>query len=52
MVRREFEYERQRTCALLGGLDVASGEVVGEVVPLRDADALVRDFGWVLEPIV
>jgi transposase len=41
VVRREFEYERHGTCALLGGLDVASGDVIGEVVQHRDADALV-----------
>jgi transposase len=41
VVRREFEYERHGTCALLGGFDVASGDVIGEVVPHRDADALV-----------
>ncbi len=41
VVRREFEYVRHGTCALLGGFDIVSGEVVGEVVPHRDADALV-----------
>ncbi len=41
VVRREFEYVRHGTCSLLGGFDVATGEVLGEVVLRRDADALV-----------
>jgi transposase len=41
VVRREFEYVRHGTCALLGGFDIVSGEVIGEVVPHRDAGALV-----------
>lgn len=40
--RREFEYVRHGTCALLGALDVRTGRVIGDVVPHRSADALVE----------
>jgi len=40
-VRYEYEYKRHGTQALLAAFDVATGEVFGEVVPSRSADALV-----------
>lgn len=42
VVRREFEYVRHGTCCLLAGLDVRSGEVLGQVVKHRTAPALVE----------
>jgi len=40
-VRRDFEYRRRGVCHLLGALNVRTGEVIGEVVPQRDGDAIV-----------
>lgn len=40
-VRYEYEYVRHGTQALLAAFDVQSGRVFGEVVPHRNADALV-----------
>lgn len=40
-VRWEYEYVRRGTQALLGALDVRTGKVHAQVVPHRDADALV-----------
>jgi transposase len=40
-VRREFEYVRHGTCALLASFNVQSGEVLGKVVKHRTADALI-----------
>jgi transposase len=42
IVRYEYEYKRHGTCALLGAFDVQDGDVYGEVVPHRTADALVE----------
>ena len=41
IVRREFEYKRHGTQALLAAFDVATGRVFGRVVPRRTAKALV-----------
>lgn len=40
-VKREFEYVRHGTCALLAAFDVKTGEVLGKVVKRRTGDALV-----------
>jgi transposase len=40
-VRREYEYTRHGTAALLAAFDVGSGQVVGTVEPNRKADTLV-----------
>lgn len=40
-VRWEYEYVRRGTQALLGAFDVRTGRVYADVVPHRDADALV-----------
>jgi transposase len=40
-VRREFEYVRHGTCALLASFDVATGQVLGKVVKHRTAAALL-----------
>lgn len=40
-VRREFEYKRHGTQALLAAFDIRTGEVFGDVVPSRSADALI-----------
>lgn len=40
-VRREYEYKRHGTQALLAAFDVQTGAVFGRVVPSRSADALV-----------
>ena len=42
-VRYEYEYIRHGTCCLLGAFDVQSGQVLGQVVPKRDASTTV-DF--------
>jgi transposase len=41
IVRREYEYIRHGTAALLGAFDVHTGEMAGRVVPKRTAAALV-----------
>jgi transposase len=41
-VRYEFEYVRHGTRALLGAFDVRTGQVFGQVVVRRDAEALTR----------
>jgi len=41
-VRYEYEYIRHGTCSLLGAFDVQSGQVLGQVVPHRDAEATVE----------
>ncbi len=41
VVRREYEYIRHGTAALLGAFDVHTGEMAGRVVPKRTAAALV-----------
>lgn len=41
VVRREYEYIRHGTAALLGAFDVHTGEMAGRVVPKRTAGALV-----------
>lgn len=40
-VRREYEYKRHGTQALLAAFDVQTGAVFGQIVPSRSADALV-----------
>ncbi len=40
-LRREFEYRRNGTAALLAAFDVRTGRVITEVVPHRTGDALV-----------
>lgn len=40
-VRREFEYKRHGTQALLASFDIRTGEVFADVVPSRSGDALV-----------
>ena len=41
VLRREYEYIRHGTAALLGAFDVHTGEMAGRVVPKRSAAALV-----------
>lgn len=41
VVRREYEYRRNGTCALLGAFDIATGRMHGRVVERRDAEALI-----------
>lgn len=41
-LRREFEYKRHGVGALLAAFDIRTGQVVGEVVESRSADAIVR----------
>ncbi len=41
-LRREFEYRRHGVGALLAAFDVRTGQVTGEVVESRSADAVVR----------
>jgi len=39
--RREFEYKRHGTASLLAALDVASGQVLGEIIARNDADTFI-----------
>lgn len=41
VLRHEFEYRRRGTCSLLAAFNVRTGEVLGRVVPHRDARALL-----------
>lgn len=41
VVRREFEYKRHGTCALLAAFDTRTGKVIGHVVRRRTGAALV-----------
>lgn len=41
VVHREYEYIRNGTACLLGAFDIRTGQVLGEVVPKRTAEATV-----------
>lgn len=40
-MRREFEYRRRGVSQLLAAMDIRTGEIFGQVVPSRNADALL-----------
>jgi transposase len=39
--RREFEYKRHGTASLMAAMDVASGQVLGEIIARNDADTFI-----------
>jgi transposase len=39
--RREFEYKRHGTASLMAALDIATGQVLGEIITRNDADTFI-----------
>lgn len=39
--RREFEYKRHGTASLMAAMDIASGQVVGEIIARNNADTFI-----------